>query len=342
MASEQFETIEELVNNPKFIHWVRQGKHNLFWKQWRRDNPDKEELLNNARFYLEQLSFQAPKVEQAEIEEALQGVWNSIEAGETVGGEFKRQKASRRLFLTYPWRIAAAILFLMAASWIGWQFMSSPFQVYKTAYGETKAVTLPDGSSVMLQANSTLKVAKDWEKEDSRLTQLEGEAFFTVEKSQGKFPVKFVVATDDYKVEVLGTQFNVLNRQAEQRIVLVEGKIQLRTEQEDIVLAPNEMVQLSSATKKYEKTTVQIAEHTAWAQGQLLLNNTPLIEMARMLRDNYGFEVRFSEDVDQNQKRTSVGLLPIQSPNELMDYIAAIYEVALQKEGQVIYCSKLN
>ncbi|NRB50801.1 MAG: FecR domain-containing protein [Saprospiraceae bacterium] len=342
MASEQFETIEELVNNSKFIQWVKEGKHELFWEKWRRDYPEKEDMLARARLYLEQLSFQQPAVEQEEIEEALAGVWNSIGQAEATVVEINPRPTGRRVFLRYPWRIAVAILFLLGTSWAAWEFLSSPYEVYRTAYGEIEEITLPDGSSVVLQANSTLKVAKGWEEADSRLTHLEGEAFFKVDKSQGDFPVKFVVATDQYKVEVLGTQFNVLNRPAEQRVVLVEGKIQLRLEQEELVMAPNEMVQLSSTSRKYEKSKVQTAEHIAWAQSKLLLNNTPLIEMARILRDNYGFEMRFSEGVDQSQKRTSVGLIPIQSPNELMDYIAAIYEVQLKKEGQVIYCSKMN
>ncbi|NET30906.1 MAG: hypothetical protein F6K19_02735 [Cyanothece sp. SIO1E1] len=342
MASEQFETVEELLDSPKFVQWVKEGKHQDYWEKWLQDNPTKEDLLTNARFYLEQLSFQQPKVEVDEIEGALHNVWSNIEQQEAQVLDLNAQTTNRRVFLTYPLRIAAAVLFLFAASWIGWNLLSSPYQTYRTAYGETQELTLPDGSTVILQANSSLKVAKNWEDAETRFTQLKGEAFFKVEKGRGEFPVKFVVATDDFKVEVLGTQFNVLHRQTEQRVVLVEGKVQLRLDQEDIALAPNEMVQLSKETENYEKTKVQTAEHIAWAQGQLLLNNTPLIEMARMLSDNYGFEVRFSEEVDQSQKRTSVGYIPIQSPNELMDYIAAIYELELKKEGQVIYCSKIN
>lgn len=341
MASEQFETIEELLDSPKFVQWVTEGKHKDFWEQWRRDNPTKEDLLTEARFYLEQLRFREPKIGKGEIEGVLKDVWNNIEP-EAQTLKLNAQTTNRRVFLQHPLRIAAAILFLLAASWVGWYLLSSPYEVYRTAYGETKELSLPDGSTVVLQANSRLKVAKNWEEAETRLTELEGEAFFTVKKGQGEFPVKFVVATDDFKVEVLGTQFNVLHRQTEQRVVLVEGKIKLRLDQEDLALAPNEMIQFSRETKNYEKIKVQPAEHTAWAQGQLLLNNTPLIEMARMLRDNYGFDVRFSEDIDQNQKRTSLGLIPIQSPNELMDYIAAIYELEFRKEGQVIYCSKMN
>lgn len=343
MASEQFETIEDLLDNPKFMQWVTQEKHKLYWEQWQKDNPDKHRLLEDARFYAKQLSFEEPKVGQEEIEEALGGVWDTINRTETLEVELNPQSTDRRTFLSYSWRIAAAILFLLAASWVGWYAWPSSFQVYKTAFGETKEITLPDGSSVVLQANSTLKVAKNWEQADTRRTELRGEAFFSVEKGQGPFPVKFVVAANDFEVEVLGTQFNVLDRESEQRVVLVEGKVQLRLDQgQEMLLAPNEMAQFSKETKKYEKIKVQTTEHTAWAQGQLLLNNTPLIEMARMLADNYGFEMRFSEGVDQSQKRTSVGLIPIQSPNELMDYITAIYEVELKKEGRIIYCSKMK
>ena len=337
MDREQFDTLEELLDSPLFIEWVRAEKHSHFWNTWRQENPDKEELLAEAKKCLEELSFVDAETSSQEVEEVLGQVWEKIDD--------KPANKPIPLWKRYsrPLRIAAAVLLLLTASWTVWQLTNAPFQVYKTAFGETQTIELPDGSTVILQANSQLKVAKDWTTAAVRLTQLDGEAYFSVEKGKGTFPVKFVVETEDFQVEVLGTQFNVLDREEAQRVVLVEGKVQLVKDDEDrILMAPNEMVTFSTDKGKYEKTQVQSDQHTAWAKGQLLLNNTPLLEMARMLRDNYGFEVRFAEEVDQTQKRTSLGLIPIRTPNELMEYIAAIYEVQLEKEGQVIYCKKMN
>lgn len=337
MDREQFDTIEELLESPLFVEWVTAEKHSLFWDAWRQENPDKADLLVEAKMYLEALSFVEAKADNQEIEEVLGQVWAKID-GTPANKPVPLWKRYSR-----PLRIAAAVLLLLTASWTVWQLTNAPFQVYKTAFGETQTIELPDGSTVILQANSKLKVAKNWKAAEVRLTQLEGEAFFSVEKGKGTFPVKFVVETEDFEVEVLGTQFNVLDREEDQRVVLVEGKVQLIKDDEDrIVMVPDEMVTFSTDKGKYEKTQVESDQHTAWAKGQLLLNNTPLLEMARMLRDNYGFEVRFDDEVDQTQKRTSLGLIPIRTPNELMEYIAAIYEVQFEKEGQVIYCKKMK
>ena len=158
MASEQFETIEELLDSPKFVQWVTEGKHKDFWEQWRRDNPTKEDVLTEARFYLKQLRFREPKIGKGEIEGVLKDVWNNIEP-EAQTLKLNAQTTNRRVFLQHPLRIAAAILFLLATSWVGWYLLSSPYEVYRTAYGETKELSLPDGSTVVLQANSRLKVA---------------------------------------------------------------------------------------------------------------------------------------------------------------------------------------
>jgi len=337
MDREQFDTIEELLESPLFVEWVTAEKHSNFWNSWKQENPDKEELLEEAKRCLEAFSFVDAKPSNQEIEELLGQVWEKIDETPASKSVPLWKRYSR------PLRIAAAVLFLLTASLTAWQLTNTPFQVYKTAFGETQTIELPDGSIVILQANSELKVAKDWTAAAVRLTQLEGEAFFSVEKGKGTFPVKFVVETEDFQVEVLGTQFNVLDREENQRVVLVEGKVQLIKEDEDrILMAPDEMITFSPDKGQYEKTKVESDQYTAWAKGQLLLNNTPLLEMARMLRDNYGFEVRFADEVDQTQKRTSVGLIPIRTPNELMEYIAAIYEVQLEKKGQVVYCKKMN
>jgi len=101
-------------------------------------------------------------------------------------------------------------------------------------------------------------------------------------------------------VEVVGTEFDVLNRSNNKRVILQEGKVRLRLE-----------------------TT----PHT----------NTPLSEIARMLEDNYGYQVEFSSAVDQAQTRSSLGVIDIQSMDALIAVVEASYEVSsITKKEKII------
>ena len=103
---------------------------------------------------------------------------------------------------------------------------SKPWKEYHTVYGETNTFTLPDGSSVVLNANSTLTLYSDWNSEPSREIWLDGEAFFSVvHKTDNQlFKVK---TKEGVTVEVLGTTFNVYNRTNETKVVLNSGQIRL-------------------------------------------------------------------------------------------------------------------
>lgn len=84
-------------------------------------------------------------------------------------------------------------------------------------------ITLPDQTKVTLNRYSSLTYP-DRFKEDRREVQLQGEAYFEVEKD-ARHP--FVVKADPVEVEVLGTHFNVeaYPGDAEVKTTLLEGSV---------------------------------------------------------------------------------------------------------------------
>lgn len=341
MKNERFETVEDLITSDSFCEWIQHQKHHTFWKRWQADDPKRQALIIEAKAFLNQLNFQRESVDVEEINSATSKVWSIIEKTanssnlSTVPNSPTQPKQinvwNRR------WRVAASILALITASWLAWQYNAEDKISYATTYGETEMLSLPDGSEVILQANSTLKVPKNWSIESDRIVSLEGQAFFKVKKIAAKTPVKFTVQTNDFKVEVLGTQFDVLNRPENKRVILQEGKVSMKlNENQTIDLQPNEMATYSKKTKTYKKSLVEASIHTAWTNNKIILNQTPLSEIARLLTDNYGFQVRFSADVDQTTTRNSVGAVPINNVDDLIAITTASYEVTISKKGNEI------
>ena len=108
-------------------------------------------------------------------------------------------------------------------------------KVIKTDVGEQITITLPGGSNVNLNSNSSLIFAKKWKKEELRKVVLIGEAYFEVNNSSvAQQP--FLVETSSILVEVSGTKFNVNAHPEISEIFVEEGSIRLRTSTDSVVL----------------------------------------------------------------------------------------------------------
>ena len=113
------------------------------------------------------------------------------------------------------WIAAAASLLLLVSVW--WFWTGQDTQIVNPA-GAHLTYTFPDNSQVKLNADSRITFSPDsWNK--SRLVNLQGEAFFEVQKGS-----TFTVETDHGKVTVLGTSFNIYSRNDQFRSGLCHGK----------------------------------------------------------------------------------------------------------------------
>lgn len=113
-------------------------------------------------------------------------------------------------------RVAASVAVLMTGCYF---YLSSLDETIATSFAESKDVTLPDRSEVVLNADSEISFSeRKWD--ENRLVNLKGEAFFKV--SKGK---RFTVTTDAGDIAVLGTQFNVENREHFFEVTCYEGLV---------------------------------------------------------------------------------------------------------------------
>ncbi|WP_378187101.1 FecR family protein [Aquimarina sp. W85] len=113
------------------------------------------------------------------------------------------------------------LLFLIIIGIGSFFFFSNDTTIY-TDIGENMSIKLPDNSHVTLNSKSTVSFdQKGWSKQ--REVNLEGEAYFEV--AQGK---NFEVLTDAGTISVLGTKFNVKNRNNFFEVHCFEGMVHVR------------------------------------------------------------------------------------------------------------------
>lgn len=203
---------------------------------------------------------------------------------------------------------------------------------YLTGFGETRNIVLPDGSTVILNANSHLAFRDDIEEQSVREVQLDGEAYFSVVHTSDNKP--FVVSTSGgVAVEVLGTSFNVYDRK-KTKIVLNSGKIRLslpgaKEENEKIVMEPGEMVEYDE--NSYTKKTVDPKIYAAWTEKKIILDQTSLREMIEMAKNNYGVEISVESAAMLDQ--TVSGSMPVADAENFVKQVAKVFQLNVVDEN---------
>ena len=327
---DQFSAIE-LAADPFFQDWVlRPSEHNqAFWSQFLLEHPGRDEVIQEAKDIITEIrsAFKEPASDLERLHRYFDDLSTQVvtaEVGATQNNSLsaKRPPSSHlRKVALYRWAVAASWLLVAAVAWSLWQ--SNQFVTYQTDYGEWKTVTLPDQSSVELNANSKIKVSRHWKKDGDRNVWLDGEAFFDVEKTPGPGR-KFIVTTKDLSVEVLGTSFNVSTREEKTSVYLEEGRILLNMGQNVEHMEPGNYIAYSSRQDEIIDREDQINENkSTWHTGVLVMEEKAVQDIAEKLEEIYGVEV-IIKDEQQAQRVVTVRL-----PLKQLDVVIPIMESVL-------------
>lgn len=163
--------------------------------------------------------------------------------------------------------LAAASFALLVTVWFYW--VRNPEVRVIAQKGEHQLITLPDGSTVVLNAEGELSYRKkDYNK--TRQLSLKGEAFFNIVKGK-----EFSVETAHGKINVLGTTFNVLTRSERFKVSCLTGKVQVQTDKISSILGPGEScVKENNKLRKFADRSINsIAK---WRDGEFYFEDTPL------------------------------------------------------------------
>lgn len=169
----------------------------------------------------------------------------------------------------------------------------------KTNSGMTTSLTLPDGTLVILNSESTLSYPSHFDGETRNVT-LQGEAYFEVAKNPEK---KFIVSTSHQsQIEVLGTHFNVEAYEKENSVstTLVEGKVGFIYTSDNIskkvLMNAGQKLIYDSKDSKVQLYVTSGEQETAWKERKIIFRNTSLEEGLRMLEKRYNVEFIIKND----------------------------------------------
>lgn len=291
-------TVEELMVEPSFRVWVLEGNTQAkeFWEAYQVQFPDQTPKIKEAKISLLSLhKYFEIKVTNASTMEAYQQLQSRLKDTPVISLPKKANKKRRWL------KVAGMAVLLSLASLLAlyvYEKSSTPLLSFDNGYGIQTEHTLPDGSIVQLNSNSKLKFTDDWEEASTREVWLEGEAYFTVKKDLST-QRKFVVHTTALDVEVYGTQFNVNTRRFITKVVLEEGKVELKIpEQQELnrlEMKPGDIFTYNEKTQEIAQKRDQTDKFTSWKDGILSFEAASLEEVLLQLQDIYEIKIRIVE-----------------------------------------------
>lgn len=158
-----------------------------------------------------------------------------------------------------------------------------------------RKITLSDGSVVWLSPKASIGYSKQFGTD--RTLILKGEAFFKV-ASNPQYP--FVVHAGKLKVEVVGTQFNIINRENEEQEVLVDkGTVKVDVDNKQLLMNMNERLRYD------EKSGVEVDvvdDKDAWWNKPLSFHSMPINEIFDQMELLLGIEIIGYEGINNTQK----------------------------------------
>jgi transmembrane sensor len=283
-------TVEKLLSDESFLAWYFKTDP-LATEKWNTlisHNPEQRKLVDEAVQLLQTITIKEQPVDVQQLKNAETRLMNAT--ANIDAGQFSTPVVAIR-YRKYKWWAAAAIIFLTSVG--VWQYYShtSGKLVLQTAYGETRQDVLPDGSQVMLNANTTLNYT-NWREGSQREVWVKGEAFFHVKKTAQK--TKFIVHTGNFDVVVTGTQFNVISRDNKNNVLLKEGSVTVQHKGQELSMKPGDYLEFNNTG--IEKKAINNAPVLAWTEHKFMFENTPMKEVASLVTELYGIKVTLADD----------------------------------------------
>jgi transmembrane sensor len=335
-------SIHDYIMDEDFQRWaINPSVEDVsFWEDFKSENPHKIADIQKAQIIIR--SMKDDNYDQDEFIESRQNlVWERIVAQNQQ--ESNPEIVKLNTWYSAKWiKIAASVILILGLTSTVYFYQQNQTNTYQSAYGESRDVKLPDGSIVKLNANSTLKISNDWSNERTREVWLKGEAFFTVTKKPNQGNAKFVVHTNYIDVEVIGTEFNVSDRDTNTNVTLNSGKIKLDVfangNTQTIMMKPGEQVNYSSKSLMVNKKKVKAESVSAWTDNHWVLESTSLGEIASKVENNFGVTVVIKDPIVVSERMT--GVIMTNNLDEVLDGLSTIYSLKIKKENNQIILEK--
>jgi ferric-dicitrate binding protein FerR (iron transport regulator) len=289
----------DFVCNDSFIAWVKHGEQADFWKTVEEQYPEKRTAMLQARAIITAASSLPAFILK---EEANAQIWNSI------------KKETTTPVIRWYWAAAAVgIVTLATLWWLMPQRQQKKEFTYRQLLQKAKqdhpvevvnedkkpmAVSLPDGSSVLLQPGARLSYPACFGHGCHRKVYLSGAAFFEIYRD-AKQP--FIVYANEMIIDVLGTSFAVKAYEEDSLVELLvkTGRVAVSVQSQDkqVILTANQQAILTRSTLLVDVTSMP--EHKPLAATletySFVFMDAPVDSVMNTIEQAYGVHITYDK-----------------------------------------------
>ncbi len=341
--------IESYLADESFLRWLSDKaspEEAEYWSNWLNADPRNQKIYQEANRLWNTVRLQ-PEV-LPDIEEE----WQRLRARLHLNAQEKPQPAAdahpgaRRVWLRYGALAVAALL-----TFFIWKYFpvkqpsnNSSYQIVTTEYGQRVRIALPEGTTVILNANSTLRYPTNWSNTTVRKFELQGEAYFMVARQPQGPQHLLAVNTSDGSVQVEGTRFVVYKRGQGTRVVVEEGRVRVRIAADSsarrkidttsVLLKPGYLLHFKKGNRTPRPRLVNVQVYTSWLTEQLVFDRTPFADIVRRLEETYGVQIRVKDP--KLLKRAISGSIENSNLQIITEALAKALQVPVQRKGKIV------
>lgn len=247
----------------------------------------------------------------------------------------QRYSTRRRLAL-----IAAVFLGVFGFGFAGLWMASDDWRDYTTAPGEVRSIRLNDGSVIHLNTSSKIAVHLAAARREIRL--LAGEALFTVARDPTR---PFRVQAGTTLIQAIGTQFNVQRAAQGTTVAVIEGRVQIVSENARPAQHPaspttapvapqftaGEGARISTDGQITRLAEIDSGAVTAWRQRQLVFRGDTLAIVAEQFNRYNATQVRLESE--RLKARRVHGVFDADAPESFLRVLSQMGDVAIERRG---------
>lgn len=266
--------------------------------------------------------------------------WDNLPPPKRVRGAAKRVWIAAigcvALIGFVAWRMSGAPAFWSEEKQIA-QSQSDASLQYSTAPGEIREISLPDGSRLTLDSDTSIRA---WfRSNDRRLRLARGRARFDVAHENRRF----IVDAGDSEIVAVGTVFDVAYRNAATvEVHLLRGAVDVRRPHASgkagaVRLEPGDELRYTSEGSGSTATVRKHEQEADWTDAKIGWPDTRVMDVIAAANSRSTIQIILEDPVVG--RRLVSGLNEADNPEMLAENLAKLYDLQLTRQGNHIILS---
>jgi ferric-dicitrate binding protein FerR (iron transport regulator) len=189
--------------------------------------------------------------------------------------------------------------------------------------------TLPDGSQITLNRQSTISYPVKFHKD--RSIHLKGEAFFKIAADKEN---PFRVYTNGITITVLGTSFNVRSKGTATEIIVESGLVRVTDSLHSIVVHPSEKVVIHQGDPSLSTDQERSELYKYYRTKEFVCDNTPLWQLAESLEQAYDVHITITDPALRELKINTI--FRNESLDQILSVIQETFRIKIRRTGNQV------